>query len=178
MYKLSKQSRNKFFSLLLLTLFCYNAIFCHLTLWAWKIYVQEELELYAQSLSNDKLFHFSLPKKNGLEKEIEFNGAMYDVIRFTEDETLIHYWCIRDVAETLITTDESPNDIFAEKHNQWAQHAKSLSKKQNQVIELSEYLFNEPVSPISSLTHPYLQLPLSDYSSITSPPPKLVAMFL
>src|SRR5687768_10268243 len=120
------QIRHRFFALTLLVLFSYNAVCGHISLWLWKIYMQEQLEEFANTLSNEELVYFVLPNTTDVEHELEYNGHMYDVIRYEENDTSIRYWCIQDFAESIIIADETSGDVLAGAHQQWKDHLKNI----------------------------------------------------
>lgn len=172
MYK-SQPIRHRFFALSLLVLFSYNAVCCHISLWLWKAYMQEQLEEFANTLSNEELVHFVLPNTTGIEHEIELNGHMYDVIRYEQNETSTHYWCIQDFAESIMSTEESSDDLLADAHQQWKDHLKTMSKKTTPLFcsctDLTEIYSFEKHLFVSS----YFKQLQSKRVSIQSPPPWL-----
>lgn len=136
--------------------------------------MQEQLEEFANTLSNDELVHFVLPNTTGIEHEIELNGHMYDVIRYEENETSIDYWCIQDFAESVMSIDETSEELLADAHQQWKDHLKMLSKKTTQLfysgIDINEICLPE-THPLASVYYQKLQ---PKRVSILSPPPWLL----
>jgi hypothetical protein len=172
MNKWHDKKRNNRLGIFLIILFSYNAIFCHITLWAWKIYMQEELEELAQSMNNDELFHISFPYTEKPQHEIAYNGKMYDVIRFTITENTIHYWCIQDFAETLIAASDNAPEIISKAHEKWTHHAKTIAKKQFQLFVLLVDKQFPAILQQPKLAVLYLFNPNSNTFATPTPPPK------
>ncbi len=109
-------------------------------------------------------------------KELKYNGELYDVVRHTENDTSITYYCINDKQEELLfaNLEEHINThISADKPLK----NNSAKKIVDHVIKLyfsneSPLVFNSISSDIS-----FFQIPLiytSAFIKINSPPPEFV----
>lgn len=170
MYK-SHPTRHRFFALTLLVLFSYNAVCSHISLWLWKVYMQEQLEEFANTLSNEELIYFVRSNTTGIENELEYNGHMYDVIRYVEDENSIQYWCIPDFAESIISLDETSEDLLAGAHQQWKDHLKKIGKKNPPLFCSCTDLNNIHLLEKHPLVSTYYKQLQSKRVSVLSPPP-------
>ncbi|MES2779975.1 MAG: hypothetical protein V4651_08790 [Bacteroidota bacterium] len=173
---MTKESQTPFkriSAIILLLLFSYNAVFSHVSLWLWKVYINEQIEELAKNLPNESLEQIVLPDTGNPEHEIARNGVMYDVIRFEQQGNTIRYFCVKDFTESIlfsIQNDDLSTKSFSAKQ-QWAGHAKQLQKNVVAKYLASSYipiLFPTPGVHI----HAVLNLStLANTISISTPPP-------
>jgi hypothetical protein len=155
----------------LLLLFVYNVLFAHISLWLWKVYMNEQLEEWATTLPNEDLELIVLPLSQTVEREIDHNGEMYDVIRYEVTETVIHYFCMKDFTENILASTLNEKTLLAKK--QWSGHAKKLQHQAS-----LKYL--SPQQPDLQSPIPKVHLysvtegsTLATYLAINTPPPDL-----
>lgn len=168
----SQPFRHRLLVYLLFVVFSYNTVCFHLTLWIWKAYMNEQIEEYATTLSNDKLVHFVLHTTE-IEHELEVNGYMYDVIRYQKNETSVHYWCIPDFAENILAFQGDEEDSFSDAHHLWKGYLKNISKKVTQLYySCIDIKFNaKPKNQV--LVSSYLKMLQPKQVSVLTPPPRL-----
>ncbi|MES2558114.1 MAG: hypothetical protein V4590_00120 [Bacteroidota bacterium] len=118
-------------AIFLLLLFSYNVVFSHVSLWLWKVYMNEQIEELAIELPNESLEKIMLPHNGSIEHEIAYNGAMYDVIRYEQHGATITYFCVKDFTENILSSlqDESLSAKSNLARQAWKGHAKKLQKK-------------------------------------------------
>lgn len=158
---------------ILLLLFSYNAVFSHISLWLWKVYMNEQIEALAKLLPNEKLEEIVLPNTQNPEHEIAHNGAMYDVIRYKQEGTIIRYFCVKDFTENILssTQDETLSMKSKSAKDEWSSHAKHLQKN-----ALTKYIIttNSPqlIHRLTEYIFPIFVLPtLTTCIAIQTPPP-------
>lgn len=155
----------------LLLLFVYNVLFAHIGLWLWKIYMNEQLEEWAATLPNEDLELIKLPLSETVEREINHNGEMYDVIRYEVTQTAIHYFCIKDFTENILASTLNGKTLLAKK--QWSGHAKQLQQNAS-----SKYLSPQQTALLSPTPDVHI-FPFTEgstratYIAFNSPPPDL-----
>ncbi len=157
-----------------LLLFFYYSIGSQLSVWVWKWQVQETLEERAKSYSNQALFPIKVGSNQSQEKEINFEGKMYDVIRVIEEGDHSVLLCVRDFTEEALLS--SCADSFVNLMNQQFHQVLKLIKKvaAEKYFSVSQIEFkNTSVILISKFDIALKCLLLKAFTAIDCPPPEL-----
>ena len=174
MQKESQTPFKQISAIVLLFLFSYNVVLCHVSLWLWKVYMNEQIEELANVLPNESLEEIILPFTETPENEINYNGVMYDVIRFEQNGPSIKYFCVKDFTENILSleVDEDLSNVSISAKKQWSGHSKQLQKNTSLKYTRASNLM--PKLALLTCEQPYVLNSESTHKTILvvhSPPP-------
>jgi hypothetical protein len=173
MLRKQQTSFKRITAIIFLLLFTYNAVISHVSLWVWKIYMMEQIEEMARNLANQSLEEISLPYSGNTEHEISFNDRIFDVIRYQIEGATVHYLCVEDFTENILTTTHNKeiSDKSITAKNKWDGHAKQLQKNNNLKYLTEKFVQLLPPTPhVYRYGFEYL-ITITMSIAVCSPPP-------
>ncbi len=120
----------KYVALFLLLPIGFNTIGNTLLHIAWRAFTHAHIKEVAAEMPLNQLIKITQLGKYSIEKEFEWHGKMYDVVKYEVHGNNVVYYCINDFEEEVITQSykETQNDLKALQHK--AKHkSNNIAKK-------------------------------------------------